>query len=576
MWKLVDSYKENMQNMHPIILPQDLDALVKKFLGSLPTVCVTKSARPAPIAGFTAKHEVVGEKRKREDTDDGSGPKVVHQKRPTLSRDIQTAVVLCILALGEICLHKERIPDIVPTHGEMQGQGSSSSQPYPSQGSSASRNSVPPSPVQGTPPSVVWHPTGGRRVSFSGSTSEPMKRNIDVIPGLQYLANATDIMGNQMAGRSVWHVYASVLAGLYYGQLSRVMDSYWYIHDACIKAQHLLKDQTQDIKDTQYYLIYWTCMQLECDIIAELNLQQSGISKYEQRMPTPNLGHMIECGVDERVAYGYQAQIWLRKTLNKAHILLYGPKSERERHTLIKLVEVLHSNLTESENLWWPKFHGHEPQTPADNILDARLRAKYWGARNIICRPIIKSILMRDYQMQEGLDMTDPLNKLLDPKNETVLEIAERGINALVHSTKAFHNLAERRYIVTNIFGTAQAQWGNLITLAAVHRNQHLSHFINPGELKYLFDKTIQFLEVISHRSSAFEVDGKILVGLRDFLFPQAFPTRDASDHQPKPVPQSNGPVRLPSLSMSPVHKSPIGPPLGNIHLGGNSSDRER
>ncbi|KAI6277679.1 hypothetical protein MCOR34_011323 [Pyricularia oryzae] len=425
-----------MQNMHPIILPQDLDALVKEFLGSLPTVCVTKSARPAPIAGFTAKHEVVGEKRKREDTDDGSGPKVVHQKRPTLSRDIQTAVVLCILTLGEICLHKERIPDIVPTHGEMQGQGSSSFQPYPSQGSSAFRNSVPPSPVQGTPPSVVWHPTGGRRVSFSGSTLELIKRNIDVIPGLQYLANATDIMGNQMAGRSVWYVYASVLAGLYYGQLSRVMDNYWYIHNACIKAQHLLRD----------------------DIIAELNLQQSGISKYEQRMPTPNLGHMIECGIDKRVAYGYQAQIWLRKTFNKAHILLYGPKSERERHTLIKLVEVLHSNLTDREDVWWPKFYNYDTQAPADNILDARLRAKYWGAINIICRPIIKSVLMLDCPgMQEGLDPTDPLNGPLDPKDKTVLEIAKRGINALIYSTKAFHSLSERRYIVTNIFGTAQA-----------------------------------------------------------------------------------------------------------------------
>ncbi|TLS20511.1 uncharacterized protein PpBr36_11144 [Pyricularia pennisetigena] len=195
---------------------------------------------------------------------------------------------------------------------------------------------------------------------------------------------------------------------------------------------------------------------------------------------------------------------------------------------------------------------------------------------NITCRPVIKSILMRDYQgMQEGLDMTDPLNELLDPNDKTVLEIAEKGINALLHSTKAFHNLAERRYIVTNIFGTAQAQWGNLITLAAVYRNQHLSHFINPDELKSLFDKTIQFLEVISHRSSALEVNGKILVGLRDSLFPQAFPTRNASDHQPKPVRQSNGAVRLPSLSMSPVHKSQIGPPLGNMHLGSYSSDRE-
>lgn len=242
------------------------------------------------------------------------------------------------------------------------------------------------------------------------------------------------------------------------------------------------KGQTQDIKDTRYYLIYWTCMQLEryvffscflikpvcflfasadqvcSDIIAELNLQQSGISNYEQSMPHPNLEHMIECGIDQRVAYSYYGQLWLRKTLNKAHTMLYGPKAERDKYTLITLVKIMHSNLTDSEDLWWPKFHDHDPPTPADNILDARLRAKYWGAMNIICRPVIKSILMLDYQgMQESLDPTDPLNQLLDPNDKTVLEIAEKGINALLHSTKAFHNLAERRYIVTNIFGTAQA-----------------------------------------------------------------------------------------------------------------------
>ncbi|KAI6463125.1 hypothetical protein MCOR16_009098 [Pyricularia oryzae] len=218
--------------------------------------------------------------------------------------------------------------------------------------------------------------------------------------------------------------------------------------------------------------------------------------------------------------------------LNKAHTLLYGPKSERENFALISLVETLHENLTGQEKLWWPKYHPHEPTVPADNILDARLRAKYWGAMNIICRPVIKSILGRDYAgKQEGIDMTDPLNEFVDPYNQEILDIAQRGINALIHSTKAFHNLPERRYIVTNIFGTAQAQWGNLITLAAVYRNKHLSHFINPLELKYLFDRMIQFLEVISHRSSAFEVDRKILVGLRLSLFPA-----DITRSEPQPL----------------------------------------
>lgn len=170
----------------------------------------------------------------------------------------------------------------------------------------------------------------------------------------------------------------------------------------------------------------------------------------------PNLEHMIECGIDKRVACSYYGQLWLRKILNEAHTILYGPKSEREHFSLKTLVEVLHGNLTQTEKALWP--NPHEPTIPADNILDARLRAKYWGAMNIICRPIIKSILSTGYMAkQEGVDMTDPLNGFVDPYDESVLEIAQSGINALVHSTQAFHNLAERRYIVTNIFGTAQA-----------------------------------------------------------------------------------------------------------------------
>ncbi|TLS20801.1 uncharacterized protein PpBr36_10906, partial [Pyricularia pennisetigena] len=70
-----------------------------------------------------------------------------------------------------------------------------------------------------------------------------------------------------------------------------------------------------------------------------------------------------------------------------------------------------------------------------------------------------------------------------------------------------------------------------------------------------LFDKVIQFLRLVSHRSSALEVDGKILSSLRDSLFPKGV-SRDAPDHQPKHAPQFNGPVRLPSLSMSSAQNS--------------------
>ncbi|EHA48090.1 hypothetical protein MGG_17845 [Pyricularia oryzae 70-15] len=142
----------------------------------------------------------------------------------------RTAVVLCILALGEICFHKDRIPDIVPTFGEMHSIGSLNSQPCGSRGSPAFQNNVP------------SHPKRSRRASFqsSASTSGP-RRNIDVTPGLHYLANAIDVIGNQMAGMSIWHVYANILAGFYYGQLGRVMESYWQIHYTCVKVQHLFR-----------------------------------------------------------------------------------------------------------------------------------------------------------------------------------------------------------------------------------------------------------------------------------------------------------------------------------------------
>ncbi|TLS20594.1 uncharacterized protein PpBr36_11311 [Pyricularia pennisetigena] len=498
--KLATSYKDNMQNMHPIILPRDLDDLITQFIRSVHSVKAT--AVDPPVAGFASPE--AGKKRKREDADSSSeASKTQFQGRSALPSDIKTAVVLCILALGEICLHKDRIPDVVPINGEKQNPVSVQ---YGSRSSPVSRNGMPPSSVEGTPPSACFTSTGGKRASFQGSTG-PV-RNAE-IPGLQYLASATDILHNQLGDTSIWHVYANILAGLYYGQLGRVMESYWHIHHACVKAQHLLRNAPQDIKDIHYYLIYWTCMQLECDIIAELNLQQSGISKYEGSMRPPNLPHMIECGINERVAYSYHGQIWLRKTLNQAHTELYGPKSEREKFSLKPLVETLLQNLTPGEDRWWPKHHPLEPETPADNILDARLRAKYWGAINIICRPVIKSILEREYiqtnQVDASLDRTDPLNEELDPDDSFVRDIAKRGINALLHSTKAFHGLKETRYIVTNIFGTAQAQWGNLITLAAVYKNKHLSQL---------------FFDVVACQSSALEIGREILVGLKKSLFP--------------------------------------------------------
>uniref|UniRef100_L7J927 RNase H type-1 domain-containing protein n=1 Tax=Pyricularia oryzae (strain P131) TaxID=1143193 RepID=L7J927_PYRO1 len=118
------------------------------------------------------------------------------------------------------------------------------------------------------------------------------------------------------------------------------------------------------------------------------------------------------------------------------------------------------------------------------------------------------------------------------------------------------------------------SQWGNLIILAAIHKNEHLCHFVSGPELKNLFDKMIQFLEIISHQSSALEVDRRILVGLRHSLFP-------AEVTRSEPLPTTSPSAANMSLQtsvtqqpmpISPAHTNPVRRQLGpqplppNVH----------
>ena len=249
--KYVKSYEVNIQNMHPLIIPSELYAMVRLFLDNVQRTTAKRASKYAetPLARFTDPRDLrdqppsdVGMKRKRSpgvdasDTPPGVSPMSSKRVKPVFERSIQNALVLLVLALGEICLCKEKIPEVVPVSD-------------PSQGSPIIRNGHPLSPMQGSPPSYAPMPlssalpspkdlAGSRRGSFqSGTTALPKvvpfaKRNLDVIPGLDYFATATDILGGQLGGATLKHVYANILAGLYHGQLGRVLESYAYIRQA--------------------------------------------------------------------------------------------------------------------------------------------------------------------------------------------------------------------------------------------------------------------------------------------------------------------------------------------------------
>ncbi len=251
VWKYVKSFQDNIQNMHPLIIPVELNAMVKLFLDTVQQ-SMSRQSRSAGIAKFVVTtpslQSETGAKRKRSPAPDGAELPSVSPKasRPVFQRSINNAVVLLVLALGKICLHKERIPDVVSVS-------------EPPHGSPLARNGYPVSPIQSSSPSYPSHshsaglpsPKGSaeragsnsRRASFQsgggpsikGATS--FRRNMDVIPGLDYFAYATDILGGQLAGTSLRHIYAYLLAGLYHGQLGRVLESYAYIKEAGFALQ---------------------------------------------------------------------------------------------------------------------------------------------------------------------------------------------------------------------------------------------------------------------------------------------------------------------------------------------------
>ena len=62
-----------------------------------------------------------------------------------------------------------------------------------------------------------------------------------MIPGLDYFAWATKILGGQLAGTGINYVHANLLAGLYHGQLGRPVESARYINRASHGLQSMLQ-----------------------------------------------------------------------------------------------------------------------------------------------------------------------------------------------------------------------------------------------------------------------------------------------------------------------------------------------
>lgn len=105
-----------------------------------------------------------------------------------------------------------------------------------------------------------------------------------------------------------------------------------------------------------------------------------------------------------------------------------------------------------------PSMVWKEDDPPANDILSARLRAKYYGTEVITYRPFLKMVMNRPSRLaQVSRDNPAASNTPGEVLPRKILDYAKLCIRAMENSTRAFHGMGGGRLIVTNVWGTAHA-----------------------------------------------------------------------------------------------------------------------
>ncbi|KAF2834864.1 hypothetical protein M501DRAFT_501280 [Patellaria atrata CBS 101060] len=539
--RLVNAYINNIHILHPFLDTAGLNKMIDGFVSRYGTgsshVKSPGFAVPSSPAGASSEyHGGAPLKRKRSEGPIGGYMMSDSPKKPAPERSITSAICLLVLALGRACEVKQPLPGPSPEYistsfGSSPGAVQTESPPAtvrPSPASSHSTLASITSPNQ-EPPRFI---SRSRRSSVEG-ISKPERRdysygqrNMDVIPGLAYYAQAAAILGELHGGNDISHAHGFLLAGLYMGQFARVMESWSWINAACRVCNILVeKDKTELSKFDRnprpqrsrgvsrrnlIKFAFWTALQLESDIRAELsNLPRSGIHDHEEDVTYPS--QLYEDGAaypkveTDQMLFHYSTQIHLRKAINKVHARLYDkrvsgmPLQVDEAFTLSDQLDNWRRLL--NANVQWD-----DNDPPPGGINDARLRAKYYGGKYVATRAILRHAIYemeeKPHLLQRFLEDPDalpvpesytqgkPLTR--DEQDLMIIRKCSECIQCAIRSTIAFDG-CQSRIVVTNIFGTAHAQFGNMLVLTATWHSW-LGALVDPDRLEKLNARTISFL----------------------------------------------------------------------------------
>ena len=357
------AYMDHSHILHPFLEPKVLRQMVHAF-------------KKKYSWDFGMKHAVIGVKRKLEATDSLS-PTDEMDMRPQnrssqarsgnttsytikIEHSVANAIVLLVIALGKVCTYR---------------------QPIAGPASTLAMRTSTAHTMHSTLSDLYLNGNGPMAIS---SPSNPHGKNMDVTPRLSYFAIAAGILGELPGGVDVSHIQANLLAALYMGQLARILPSYYYVSVACRACQVLIEssdNKSGNMRPARRNLInfaFWSCLQLESDILAEVDLPPSGITRYESsqrfEIPTGVTLDILESGDSEDVLRFYSHQIQLRRTMNEVHSTLYE-KTEQSQKPKMSLIEILNTNIDEWRKLL-KDWDWDDDDHQSDNINVARMRAK--------------------------------------------------------------------------------------------------------------------------------------------------------------------------------------------------------
>ena len=265
---LLQNYLRHMHILHPFIDEQYLTNLMNKFkrrynpgemVGGHPNVDALRGADVSSGFSVPAKRKasegqfwaVGNEHPPAATTTTTTTSKNDH---PLLERSPATAMVLLVLALGKFCEHREPLPGPVPTipresalHPGRSGspQGAYGQSPPESTPMRHSPSSSGQSMVNASAPSPIGLLRQNHRSPRSSAADLlAQNRNLDVIPGLAYYAQATDILGNLNGSTSLIYIQCCILAGLCAGQLANSLESLSWIQNGA-RALCILLNQAE-------------------------------------------------------------------------------------------------------------------------------------------------------------------------------------------------------------------------------------------------------------------------------------------------------------------------------------------